>query len=115
MSPEACQRISELRSGHAPAAMPQSSWESMVRDARAFIDTEKCAQAASLGWDDLDLLGVDDRAPYARIDQLGLLWLLRGGKSSSSPRPWRGSKAAMAPNIPIPVVPAGSVVYCLGR
>jgi hypothetical protein len=28
----------------------------------------------------LDLFGCDDKAPYARIDQMGLVWLVAGSR-----------------------------------
>jgi hypothetical protein len=36
-------------------------------------------KAAAFGWGPLDLFGCDRERPFARIDHLGLLWLLDGG------------------------------------
>jgi hypothetical protein len=36
-------------------------------------------RAAALRWGPLDLFGCDRERPFARIDHLGLLWLLNGG------------------------------------
>jgi hypothetical protein len=35
--------------------------------------------AAELGWGPLDLFGCDRERPFDRIDELGLLWMLKGG------------------------------------
>jgi hypothetical protein len=43
------------------------------RDRRYFNAT-----AVALGWTDADLFGCDDIRPYARIDRMGLVWLLNG-------------------------------------
>ena len=35
-------------------------------------------RAVALGWGPLDLFGCDRERPFARIDHMGLLWLLNG-------------------------------------
>jgi hypothetical protein len=35
-------------------------------------------KATALGWGPLDLFGCDRERPFARVDHLGLLWLVKG-------------------------------------
>jgi hypothetical protein len=35
---------------------------------------------AALGWTDAELFGCDDIRPFARIDCMGLVWLLKSGR-----------------------------------
>jgi hypothetical protein len=46
-------------------------------DAQSFIDVWG-AQAGALGWTVNELFGLDQRAPLARYDNMGLCWLLQG-------------------------------------
>jgi len=50
----------------------------LIKDAHQFIDQGWAAQAVGLGWSALDLFGCHPQAPFARIAQQGLLWLLNG-------------------------------------
>src|SRR5258707_13971500 len=72
------------RRGHAalwaslpPAGWRITRWHDLKNEVDSFID-DWGTRAAQLGWDDLDLFGVDVAAPYARIDRMGLLPLLHG-------------------------------------
>jgi hypothetical protein len=56
---------------------PQHAWQQLVLDAERFLDGW-AAQAAALGWQNWEILGCHRRAPFARIDGMGLILLLHG-------------------------------------
>jgi hypothetical protein len=63
-----------------PLGVPAWRWLRFVNDVGRFLDSPFCASAAALGWGPHDLFGCDHDRPFARIDHLGLLWLLDGGR-----------------------------------
>jgi len=62
-----------------PANVPAKRWLRFIDDCGRFLDGGWANKAAALGWGPLDLFGCDRERPFARIDHLGLLWLLNGG------------------------------------
>jgi hypothetical protein len=58
--------------------VPQRRWRQFVEDAAQFLDGDWPAKARALGWGPLDLFGADRRKPFARVDRMGLLWLMAG-------------------------------------
>ena len=52
---------------------PSRRWGQLRRDVSDFLDSPWPAEAARLGWTDLDLFGIDAHRPYTRIDACGLL------------------------------------------
>jgi hypothetical protein len=50
-----------------------------IDDCGRFLDGGWASRAAELGWGPLDLFGCDRERPFARVDRLSLLWLLKGG------------------------------------
>jgi hypothetical protein len=72
---EAFARLDRAR---PPDNVPQRRWLQFIDDCGTFLDEGWPARAAALGWGPLDLFGCDRQRPWARIDQLGLLWLLNG-------------------------------------
>lgn len=64
--------IMPIPRGHPPAA-----WQRMLDDAEQFMD-RWATQAAALGWHDWEVWGVHRRAPWRRVDAMGLVPLLRG-------------------------------------
>jgi hypothetical protein len=56
---------------------PQHAWQQLVVDAERLLD-DWAAQAAALGWQDWEIFGCHRRAPFGRIDGMGLVLLLRG-------------------------------------
>jgi hypothetical protein len=62
-----------------PDDVPGKRWLQFVDDCGMFLDGGWAAKAAELGWGPLDLFGCDRERPFARVDHLGLLWLLKGG------------------------------------
>src|SRR3954453_11443870 len=59
---------------------PTQCWNQLRRDVADFRASPWPAEAARLGWTDLDLFGADAARPYARIDGLGLVPALGGCK-----------------------------------
>ena len=59
--------------------MPPRRWLRFIDDCGRFLDAGWAARAAALGWGPLDLFGCDRERPFARLDHVGLLWLLNGG------------------------------------
>jgi hypothetical protein len=56
---------------------PAPAWRQLMIDAERFLDLWG-TQAASLGWQDWELFGCHRRAPWGRIQGMGLVLLLRG-------------------------------------
>jgi hypothetical protein len=54
-------------------------WERMLLDAGDFL-TAWGTRAAELGWSELELFGVHRVAPYARLDVMGLIPMLKGAR-----------------------------------
>jgi hypothetical protein len=54
-------------------------WERMLLDAGDFL-TGWGTRAAELGWSELELFGVHRIAPYARLDVMGLIPMLKGAR-----------------------------------
>ena len=63
-----------------PGDFPARRWDQLRRDVAAFLASPWPAEAARLGWTDLDMFGVDADRPYTRIDGLGLVPALDGCK-----------------------------------
>jgi hypothetical protein len=61
-----------------PGDVPLDRWVQFLDDARRFVDEGWAHRAEALGWEPHDLIGCDGIKPYARIDRLGLIWLLNG-------------------------------------
>ena len=67
----------------ARCATPQLSraaWQQLIVDAERFLDSWGI-QAARLGWPAWELFGCHRRAPWGRIQGMGLVLLLRGERS----------------------------------
>jgi len=69
--------VALLRDAPAPRGYPQHAWQQLILDAERFLERWG-AQAASLGWQDWELFGCHCRAPWGRIQGMGLVLLLRG-------------------------------------
>jgi hypothetical protein len=72
--------FARLHPDRPPGDVPAKRWLQFVDDVGRFLDSPFCAVAITLGWDAYDLFGADRDRPYARIDRVGLLWLLNGDK-----------------------------------
>jgi hypothetical protein len=71
--------LARLDSNKPPGDVPPRRWLRFIDDCGRFLDGGWAARAAVLGWGPLDLFGCDRERPFARVDHLGLLWLLNGG------------------------------------
>jgi hypothetical protein len=61
-----------------PGDVPLRRWLRFIDDCGRFLDGGWADKAAGLGWGPFDLFGSDRERPFARIDHMGLLWLLNG-------------------------------------
>jgi hypothetical protein len=71
--------LARLDPSKPPADVPPRRWLAFVDDCGRFLDGGWAKRAAACGWGPLDLFGCDRERPFARIDHMGLLWLLNGG------------------------------------
>lgn len=71
--------LARLDPNKPPGDVPPRRWLRFVDDCGRFLDGGWAARAAAFGWGPLDLFGCDRERPFARVDHLGLLWLLNGG------------------------------------
>lgn len=60
-----------------PARFPAAKWPQVAVDAAAFLE-RWAAQAAAFGWPTWELFGCHRRAPWGRIQGMGLVLLLQG-------------------------------------
>jgi hypothetical protein len=74
------ERIGRLDPGNPPADVPLNRWRQFLADARRLIDDGMVAQAAAAGWAAHDLFGCDNTKPFGRVDQMGLVWFVKGGR-----------------------------------
>jgi hypothetical protein len=73
------QGVALLRDAPAPRGYPQHAWQQLIPDGERFLERWG-AQAASLGWQGWELFGCHRRAPWPRMQGMGLLLLLRGNE-----------------------------------
>ena len=69
--------VERLSSMSPPSGYPEHAWTDLLADAEHFLDRWG-TQAARLGWRAWELFGCHHRAPFGRIDGMGLVLLLRG-------------------------------------
>jgi hypothetical protein len=72
--------LDQLDPERPPGDVPPRRWTQFIADATAFRSSGFADQAKALGWTDADLFGCDEERPFARIDCLGLLWLMNGDR-----------------------------------
>jgi hypothetical protein len=60
-----------------PRTYPAHAWQQLIVDAERFLD-DWAAQAAALDWPAWELFGCHRRAPWGRVQAMGLLLLLHG-------------------------------------
>jgi len=63
----------------SPRHYPDQAWQQLIVDAERFLG-DWAAQAAALGWPTWELFGCHRRAPWGRIQGMGLVLLLRGNE-----------------------------------
>jgi TubC N-terminal docking domain len=69
--------VARLRAMPPPPNYPQHAWQQLIIDAGRFLD-DWAAQAAAFGWPTWELFGCHRRAPWGRIQGMGLVLILRG-------------------------------------
>jgi TubC N-terminal docking domain len=69
--------VALLRGMTAPRTYPAHAWQQLTVDAERFLD-DWAQQAAVFGWPAWELFGCHRRAPWGRIDGMGLVLLLHG-------------------------------------
>jgi hypothetical protein len=69
--------VARLGTMPPPRTYPVRAWQQLVVDAQRFLNAW-ALQAAALGWADWELFGCHRRAPWGRIQGMGLVLLLRG-------------------------------------
>jgi hypothetical protein len=69
--------VARLPTMVTPRTYPLRAWDQMIVDAERFLDRWG-PQAAALGWPGWELFGCHRRAPWYRIDGMGLVLLLDG-------------------------------------
>ena len=70
--------VARLDPDRPPTEVPLRRWHRFVDDCGLFLDSGWAAEAAALRWGPVELFGCDRCTPFARIDRMGLLWLLNG-------------------------------------
>jgi hypothetical protein len=71
--------FARLEPSKPPGDVPPPRWLRFVDDCGRFLNGGWVSRAAQFGWGPVDLFGCDRGRPFARVDHLGLLWLLKGG------------------------------------
>ena len=71
--------LARLDPNKPPGDVPLWRWLRFIDDCGRFLNAGCAERAAALGWGPLDLFGCDRERPFARIDHMGLLWLVNGG------------------------------------
>jgi hypothetical protein len=74
---EWCEGVLRLTTMAPPRTYPAHAWQQLIVDAEGFLD-DWAAQAAALGWPAWELFGCHRRAPWGRIQGMGLVLLLHG-------------------------------------
>ena len=69
--------VARLRRMPPPRNYPERPWQQLIVDAERFLDGW-AQQAVALGWPDWEVFGCHRRAPWGRIQGMGLVLLLRG-------------------------------------
>ena len=72
--------VSRLRGMSTPETVAPDSWAAFLASCESFIASPWPGKAASMGWDAYALFGCHNLKPVERVDRMGLLWLLRGGR-----------------------------------
>jgi hypothetical protein len=74
--------VSRLSAMPPPRTYPEHAWHQLIVDAERFLDGW-AQQAVALGWPDWEVFGCHRRAPWGRIQGMGLVLLLRGDETAA--------------------------------
>jgi hypothetical protein len=69
--------VARLAAMAPPRSYPAHAWQQLITDAERFLG-DWAQQAAALGWPGWELFGCHRRAPWGRIQGMGLVLLLHG-------------------------------------
>jgi TubC N-terminal docking domain len=89
--------VARLATMAPPRTYPAHAWQQLITDAERFLNGW-AAQAAALGWPTWELFGCHRRAPWGRIQGMGLVLLLRGDEiaaltaTEAALRTWTGAR-----------------------
>ncbi len=72
--------VSKLLDTPHPEGTAPESWMLFLASCDSFMAGPLPGRASSLGWTAHNLFGCDNLKPVERVDRMGLLWLLRGGR-----------------------------------
>jgi hypothetical protein len=72
------EELARLDPANPPGDVPSNRWQRFIDDCGRFLDQGWASRAEALDWAPRDLFGCDRDRPFARLDQMGLLWLLNG-------------------------------------
>ncbi len=72
--------VSRLLGMSNPKTVAGDSWAVFMESCHAFMEGPWPGKAASMGWDAYDLFGCHNLKPVERVDRMGLLWILSGGR-----------------------------------
>jgi hypothetical protein len=76
-------RLARLHPDRPPGNAPPNRWRQFIGDCGRLLGAGLIEKAAGLGWTAIDLFGCNEIKPFARIDQMGLLWFIKGGRVAS--------------------------------
>jgi hypothetical protein len=71
--------VARLTTMPPPRTYPAHAWQQLIVDAERFLE-EWAPQAAALGWPGWELFGCHRRAPWGRIQGMGLALMLHGDR-----------------------------------
>jgi hypothetical protein len=60
--------------------VPAGRWCQFIDDCGRLLGAGLIEEAARLGWTAHDLFGCDGEKPFGRVDQMGLVWFVKGGR-----------------------------------
>jgi TubC N-terminal docking domain len=89
--------VARLREISPPRSYPTHAWQQLIGDAESFLENW-APQGAALGWPGWSLFGCHRRAPWGRIQGMGLVLLLRGDEiaaltaTEAAIRTWTGAR-----------------------
>src|SRR5215469_11507720 len=72
--------LAQLHPDRSPADVPLARWRQFLADGRQLLDDGIIALAIAAGWTAYDLFGCDNTKPFARTDQMGFIWFVKGGR-----------------------------------
>jgi hypothetical protein len=78
--PEWNDGLARLHPGRPPGDVPSGRWRQFINDCGRLLGAGLIEEAARLGWTAHDLFACNDRNPFARLDQMGLVWFIKGGR-----------------------------------